>query len=149
MENAIPTITKSDPPYTEVFSLVTDLEQAIAKYSAYLDKATLDTIKVNALKDALAYKDRYGFSADDTKVMTLHRQTVAIRNMLIKASPMYHPCDIEVCVLVNNQYKVISITDLYRVARESSSYIERRMEELSFHVVDKSADENCYINDKR
>ena len=149
MENVIPTITRSDPPYTEVFSLVTDLEQAIAKYSVYLDKATLDTIKVNALKDAIAYKDRYGFSADDTKVMNLHRQAVAIRNMLIKASLMYHACDIEVCVHVNNEYKFINISDLYRVARDSSSYLDSRMEAPSFHVVDKAAAENCYIHDKR
>ena len=106
--------------------------EAIAKYSAYLDKDTLDHVKVNAAKDAECYKVRYGLDAQDTLVMELLRQASNIRMMLIKSgiSNGYNLLDTEVCITVNQKPMVVDISDLYRITREASAYIYDRIDQL-------------------
>ena len=117
----------------DVKHLISDLNQSIAKYSAYLDKDTLDHVKVNAAKDAECYKVRYGLEAQDTLVMELLRQASNIRMMLIKSgiSNGYNLLDTEVCITVNQKPMVIDISELYRVTREASSYIYDRIDQLT------------------
>lgn len=116
----------------DVKHLIFDLNQSIAKYSAYLDKDTLDHVKVNAAKDTDCYKARYGLDAQDTLVMDLLRQSAKIRVMLIKLgiSNGYNLLDTEVCITVNQKPMVVDISELYRVTREASSYIFDRIDSL-------------------